>query len=63
MLYYYELSVNLQSYGVRYKHGNRETDFITYVNAVEQEGAAYAAGLREGEEILLSTCRKLQFSI
>lgn len=39
----------MQSYGVRYKHGNRETDFITYVNAVEKDGAAYQAGLREGK--------------
>lgn len=38
----------VQSYGVRYKHGNRETDFITYVNAVEKNGAAFHAGLREG---------------
>ncbi|XP_035712720.1 uncharacterized protein LOC110855855 isoform X1 [Folsomia candida] len=42
----------LQSYGVRYKHGNRETDFITYVNAVEKDGAAFHAGLREGDVIL-----------
>ncbi len=33
---------------MRYKHGNRETDFITYVNAVEKDGAAHQAGLREG---------------